>query len=868
MFANSIARQLYFCRFCLIRGITILVIACICFSPAPAQQTTISELLAQLNQAKKDEQKINLQNQIALEYQKQEAHSKAIEYYQKSYNLLKNTDKNSQKIAILKGIALSQVQIKDYKNAIQTQKEILAIYKQQNDNPNIVSTLQEIANLNRIEGNYQDALQNNLEILEVYQKNSQIQNQNNLALTYNNIGYLYRQLGDNTQSAKYFDRALEINSKLPQAQNQQVLTLLNRGVTFSNTNSFKLAEQQYNEALKIAEKNNNKQQIATINNYLAANAYIAGNNTQALEYAQRAIEIAEPNQMEDVMMISYKILSDVYSKEDDLRQSQKYYKLYQDLKEKANQKGIKQQQQLMERQVEVEKKESEIKSILAENERKEAQIRESKLEAEKKQQELILKEQELALLKERESRQQAEIRNQQLEKDRLQQLLALTQQRAEAERQRQEISLLQKNKELQDIKLKEQAAQDEARKKALEAAEKDRQLVKQRLEDEAKIKLYLYGVLALIALVLILVIVGLINARRTSKKLREQNEEIEAQRQEILTNNEELQQSQEEIIAQRDYIEAQNKELRRSQELLEQHMAVLAEANEKLRNNEAILRESYEKIKRSEETIREQNKVLQDINSRINSSIKAALTIQKAILPYQAKMEALFHDYFVLYRPKDIVSGDFYWINKIEDKIFVIAADCTGHGVPGAFMTLIGNNLLDKIIRVWDIHNPAQILNRLHDEVQTVLRQKDTSNNSGMDLAVVVYRALDTQTLEITFSGAKRPLYYLPKGETKIQELKGDRKSIGGEQNEEKEFTNQVIQLPVDSILYMCSDGFADQNNDKRKRFGEKQMLEILEKNSHLPLKEQHTALEKAMQEHIQNTEQRDDMLVLGIQII
>ena len=253
-------------------------------------------------------------------------------------------------------------------------------------------------------------------------------------------------------------------------------------------------------------------------------------------------------------------------------------------------------------------------------------------------------------------------------------------------------------------------------------------------------------------------------------------------------------------------------------------------------------------------------------NKQIESSVEVALSIQQAFLPSQGKLQELLKDYFIIYRPKDVVSGDFYWINKSGDRIMLIAADCTGHGVPGAFMTLIGTNLLDKIVRVWKVVNPGDILSHLHQEILKVLRQKETNNHNGMDM-VVLSLEKNAEETNIIFSGAKNNLFYAIAGENTIEMLKGSRKSVGGIQNEEIDYENQTLTLPSGSKIYTGSDGLEDQNDKKRRRFGRKNLMSVLENISDKPMKEQKTLLEEALEIHMSATNQRDDILWMGIQL-
>lgn len=333
--------------------------------------------------------------------------------------------------------------------------------------------------------------------------------------------------------------------------------------------------------------------------------------------------------------------------------------------------------------------------------------------------------------------------------------------------------------------------------------------------------------------------------------LKDQNLELKIQKEEMLVQNEELIQQREEIIAQRDFIEAKNTEMQF--------------LNNKLGSSEKVLKKAVLSLKESQEKIKEKNIELEQRDRFIQKSIQSAVTIQEAILPYQQKLDDLLKNYFIIYRPKDKVSGDFYWLNKIENKIILIVADCTGHGVPGAFMTMIGNTLLDKIIRVWHITSPAEVLDRLHTEIKIVLRQDETNSVNGMDAVVVTLEKPKEENIKVTFAGAKNPLYYFSPNSSTLTEVSGDRKSIGGIQDESKSFTNHTLYLARQSILYIGSDGLKDQNDVRRKKFGKKRLVELLTEVRTLPLDEQQYKIEQQLDRHMLDTTQRDDILWIGL---
>lgn len=292
----------------------------------------------------------------------------------------------------------------------------------------------------------------------------------------------------------------------------------------------------------------------------------------------------------------------------------------------------------------------------------------------------------------------------------------------------------------------------------------------------------------------------------------------------------------------------------------------LQEANEELQVMNEELVQSQEELAAQRDQLNEQNKILSRKNTQIESSVKVAKSIQQAVLPYQRKLDHLLKEYFVINRPKDVVSGDFYWLNEVGNRTLLVAADCTGHGIPGAFMTLIGVNLLDKIVRVWGINEPNEVLEKLHEEIQTVLKQQTTRNRSGMD-AVVLSLQRNEQTTFIKFAGAKNSIFYINESRGGIEEIKGTRKSIGGMSANQPEFVQTEINFDSGTMIYFGSDGLSDQNNKARKAFGKKRLKKVLCDVANLPVLEQQQTIERTLDEYMRDTTQRDDILWMGVKV-
>jgi len=249
----------------------------------------------------------------------------------------------------------------------------------------------------------------------------------------------------------------------------------------------------------------------------------------------------------------------------------------------------------------------------------------------------------------------------------------------------------------------------------------------------------------------------------------------------------------------------------------------------------------------------------------IKDSINYARRIQQAILPLENDIRKELPEHFIYFKPRDVVSGDFYWFNKKNDKVFIAACDCTGHGVPGAFMSIIGNSLLNEIAHEAEVTEPAQILNMLRDKIILALKQRSGEQESkdGMDMMLC---CIDRKNKKLSFSGANNPLYVIRKGE--LKEFKGNKQPIGVYGDELKPFTNQELDLQAGDLIYLFSDGYPDQFGGPRgKKFLYTRFKELLLSVSSRNMQQQYTDLDRAFWDWKKENEQVDDVLVIGIRI-
>jgi ligand-binding sensor domain-containing protein/serine phosphatase RsbU (regulator of sigma subunit) len=293
-----------------------------------------------------------------------------------------------------------------------------------------------------------------------------------------------------------------------------------------------------------------------------------------------------------------------------------------------------------------------------------------------------------------------------------------------------------------------------------------------------------------------------------------------------------------------------------------------------------------EKIMRRTEKIKQQNAVLNlqkeelaTRNQDIMDSIRYAKRIQEAILPPTHFVEEKLQDHFILYRPKDVVSGDFYWVDEAGGKILVAAVDCTGHGVPGAFVSIIGSNGLNRAVNEFGLTRPCHILDKLNELVIESLHQSEYDTKDGMDISICT---INKNLKEIEYSGANNSLYYISRtekmdaekynilrnGEHVLYEIKPDKQPIGGIGYTKKPFSSSNIPYEPGDVFYLFSDGYADQfGGEKGKKFKYLQLKELLLSIQHLSMKEQKEKLHEQFLKWKGNLEQVDDVCIIGIRL-
>lgn len=279
---------------------------------------------------------------------------------------------------------------------------------------------------------------------------------------------------------------------------------------------------------------------------------------------------------------------------------------------------------------------------------------------------------------------------------------------------------------------------------------------------------------------------------------------------------------------------------------------------------------------RMQDQIKKQSTIIEQKNKDLIDSINYAKNIQQAILPSLSSMQRSFPEMFVLYTPKDIVSGDFYWHTSVRSSLdtnladngssldVIAVVDCTGHGVPGAFMSLVSYTLLNQTIRIPEINTPADVLNYMSKELVHMLNKKmdEIVINDGMDMSVCAY---NPKTMKLSFSGANHVMYHI--SNNNLVSYDGDKQAIGLQSKDRlTQFTNHNVQIQKGDVIYMFTDGFEDQfGGENSKKYKSSRFKDFLFKIHGQPMTEQKKSLETEFSNWKGTHEQLDDLLVIGI---
>jgi len=259
--------------------------------------------------------------------------------------------------------------------------------------------------------------------------------------------------------------------------------------------------------------------------------------------------------------------------------------------------------------------------------------------------------------------------------------------------------------------------------------------------------------------------------------------------------------------------------------------------------------------------------IIEEKNYQITESISYAEKIQRAVLPAKEEIQGVFPESFVLYMPKDIVSGDFYFFRKNQERTFLAVGDCTGHGVPGAFMSMVCSEKLNDLVK--SVQGTGEILKKLNQGLKASLHQTDSegSQQDGMDIALCAITPA-VNGIKISFSGANRPLWVIPKGKNEVHELLPTKKSVGTFTTVEEDYSTYIVQLHKGDTFYMFTDGYTDQfGGEDGKKISAKKFGELLLSIQDKSMPEQEKELQNFLQNWKKDMAQQDDILVMGVRV-
>jgi len=788
--------------------------------------------ILQIDQKKHDVAELKQVNfEIATLYQEWDVHEKALTYFKN----IQNAFTGKQELELIRRMAYSNRQLRNYPEALNLYDKLLKKASEKDENEmlalrNTIEIYEEIRNFDK-------ALEYSHQIVALSRKT----NPKDLALSLNNTGYLCKRLGKNQEALTYFKESFDIEQSLDVSDTEKMITLSNIGILYQNLKDYKNSVAFLEKAIKLAEKSGQKKSLASLENLLA-NVYLSMQEyEQAENFNQKAIKTA--NNDPEVLQVAYLTSSQIRRYTGNFRDALTFYEKSVAMKDSFALQKSRQDAQNLAKRSNVDQTEKEIRLSLVDKEIKQ-------LESQKREQALQLQNQQKDL-------EIVQLQQKETERQKMLQTLVLEQQRKDASLKEQQIVGLQRDKELQDLVVEQQKVQAQQKQKENEflakqnqAFAREQEMQNQLQAQQKKQQTYTYYILVLIGIGLLITFGFLLHSRRQSRLLAKQNNQIQLA-------NAELAQKQEEIIAQSENLRLANGDLAQKQE------EIIAQSE--------ILKAANEEIQVKNESLEQQKGLIEKKNEDILASINYAQRIQQAMLPTLASIQNSLPQSFILFKPRDIVSGDFYWFNEVqrqERTLQIIASiDCTGHGVPGAFMSMIGNELLNSIVyKMTDIEINV-VLDQLHEGVTRILKQRETSNRDGMDMTMAL---IDKKNKKFDVSGAKNPYFIIQNNE--ITQHKVDKMPIGGGDwgRGDAGFTKQSFEIVSPTYLYLFSDGYQDQFGGKEKRkFMIKRMRELVFEIYQKPIAQQHQILDKTIEDWKKEgrEEQVDDILFIGMRL-
>ncbi len=713
---------------------------------------------------------------------------------------LPNAKEDTNKVKTMNELSLSYYFVNPEKG-LEYGEMALSLSKELNWKEGEAKSLNSIARCNIVLSNFNIALDNFLKALKILRE---IGNKQEIAKNLGNIGIIYDNQSNFDKALEYYFKVLQMFEEMENKRGQST-TYSNIGNVFDQQKNYEKALDYYFKALKLDEEIGNKEGIARVLGNIGLTYHEQGNFKKALEYYNKSLRLDE--EIGDIRgsAINFLNIGLTYSALLEYDKSLEYHhKSLKYFEEMGNRNGI----AFALGNIGSVYFNLTQDSVLSQLDGKKLNISFNKINNLKKAKEYFEKAANI----------NSEIGNIDGYQIYLKYLSIVFAEKGEYKK------ALEAFKE--HIILKDSISSSETKtkianleaKRENELKAKEIKILKKEKEYQESKSNYLYALSALIFVVLVVMFFFYRNKRKSNQWLAAKNKVIKEANTELETLNNDLADKNRQISL-------ANTEL------------------EELNNDLA-----------------DKNHTISEAHQKITDSINYAEKIQKAMLPFPERLNEMFKEHFVIYKPKDVVSGDFYWVEQSGGYTFVAVVDCTGHGVPGAFMSIIGYDLLNQIVLVDKIYEPRDILTRLNELVRKALHQKDEigSQQDGMELSITRIKGD-----ELIFAGARRPLWYSMNG--KIEEIKGDKFGIGGRVRKERVFTQQSLKLNRDTKLFMFSDGIIDQNNENEEFFGKERLRTIFTSSEQLSSVSE--TLNSEFIEFRSEESLRDDITVLGIKL-
>jgi len=730
-----------------------------------------------------------------------QAFEKALEYYKKVYQI-KQEKSSDESLSIQEDIGLC------YRNTLQSADAIctfdsIVIRTESKPSSSIrLRALFYLSEIHRSIGNWDDAISYCQKLYSWFKGKS---DQYAMALILNNIGFNLISKADYQGSIEAFNSSLSYARQANSSYDLIVGILTNLGISYQNTSENQKARESIAQAISISDENKDWCKKSYLQNITALFYYNNDDLYNAHEFSRLSIETGVKSECKDVLQECYKTYSIILRDGNDYVNALYYYEKYLKLRDSVLfQKRLK-EQTLADQLAMLKETESKQQLFIADQQMKDLQVKQLKLEAERK-------EQQISLLKKEKELEQSE-------KNRLFQSLELSRREHEAALHQTTIRDLEQKNAIKELEIKQKEAQEKDRQKeiALLQSEKERQQLE--IDKQAEARKRITWMLVLSGLIIVLVAISYFVTKKKNTLLAAQKQVI------------------------------QDKNL------------YLEQANQEILEKNAILSEQSEEIRAQNEEITTQKEMIEKKNEDITDSILYARVIQTAILPEEELLRSIFPDSFILYRPKDIVSGDFWWFERSPERFILAVADCTGHGVPGALLSMMGMAYLHEITSI----NPMIPANELLFELRKMVVEslKTSPTRDGMDIAICIFN-FDRNEVEI--AAANNAVYILRNGEINI--VKADKMPIGNHPLINNTYTLNHFKIDKGDKLYFFSDGFADQfGGEDGKKLKMSNFRELLINSSSMDMSTQREWLENELDVWKGYRDQVDDILVIGVTI-